>query len=501
MSAILGQGTISVDGAVTGLKTSTLISELTSVISGSRRLMQQKVAGLEALSTQYTTLNTRLNTLDTALTAIDTAAEFREFSVATQTSASYSLTAAGNAIPGSYDILVSALAKAQVDNFAFSSSSLSVGGSTTSMSSQTDGGLFSAVETITISVNGTDTDIEVDTDTTLSGLAGLINQVSGVTAYVVQTSAAASSSSGDAFSLIVQSDDTGLTTSGAQRIALTSSEGSLSSVQSGQNSVIRVGGASGNTITSSSNTITAIQGLTITAESVDASNDYTSTVSLDSSAMAAKVSAVVDAFNGIVSFVGTNSITTSSGTNQSGITVGTFVGESTPRMVVHRLRGILSADYGTYLGRPSGVYTDSAVSSFNQAHRTSLSQMGVSTQQTGLLTFNSSAFTTALNSYQTDVESIFSATTNSTGQSSFAAVMRTELNAFVDPLTGVIDQVTDAISEEIDDLNDSIAYENTRITRYSARLQTQFNALETLTSKFNTTSSFLTSFFAPKKTS
>jgi flagellar hook-associated protein 2 len=498
MSSILGTGTISVDGAVTGLQTSSLIAELTNVISGSRTLMQQKVTDLQTLSTQYTTLNSRLNTLDAALTSIDTAAEFRAFSTSTQDDASYSITAAGNAIPGSYDIMVTALAKAQVDNFAFSSSSLSLGGSTTSMSSQTAGGLFSASETMTLTVNGTDTEIEVDTDTTLSGLAGLVNQVSGVTAYVVQTSAAASSSSGDAFSLIIQSDDTGLSTSGAARISISASEGSFSSVQAGQNSVVRVGGASGNTITSSSNTITAIQGLTITAESVDASNDYTSVVSLDTASMAAKVSSVVDAFNGVVSFVGTNSITTSSGTNQSGITVGTFVGESTPRMILHRLRGILSTDFGTYLGRPSGVYTDSNVSAFNQAHRTSLSQMGISTNQSGLLTFNSSAFTTSLNSYQSDVEEIFSNTTNSTGQSSFTSVMRTELNAFVDPLTGVIDQVTDGLSQEIDDLNDSIAYENTRITRFQARLQSQFTALETLTSRFNTTSSFLTSFFADK---
>jgi len=272
-------------------------------------------------------------------------------------------------------------------------------------------------------------------------------------------------------------------------------------VQSAQNSIIRVGGSSGNTIESASNTITAIQGLTITAESVDSSNDYTSTVSLDSATMASKVNAVVEAFNAVVSFVGTQSLTTSSGTNQSAVTVGTFVGESTPRMILHRLRGILSTDFGTYLGRPSGSYTDSAVSSFNQSHRTSLSQMGIKTLQTGLLQFNSSAFTTALNSYQGDVEAIFSNTTNSTGQNSFTTVMRTELNAFVDPLTGVIDQVTDALSEEIDDLNDSIAYENTRITRFQARLRNQFNALETLTSRFNTTSNFLTSFFAPKKSS
>ena len=82
-----------------------------------------------------------------------------------------------------------------------------------------------------------------------------------------------------------------------------------------------------------------------------------------------------------------------------------------------------------------------------------------------------------------------------TFSASFSTAMREVLDAYIDPLTGIIDSTKDRIAEEVDDLNDSITFENIRISRYETRLRTQFNALETLTSSFNTTSSFLTSFF------
>jgi flagellar hook-associated protein 2 len=493
------QGTVSVDGAITGLDTSSLISELSSVIGGSRTLMQNQVSELETLTTNFTTLNTRLSTLDTALSDIDTISEFRENTVISPTGSSYTMTATGEAVTGSYTVSVTQLAKAQVENFTMTSG-INVGDTETF--SARDAALGFGSETLSVTVAGTASTFSVTSATTLDTLASAIDDIEGVTAYVVQTESSVNSTS-DKFKLMIQSDDTGTINLGSgpvARISSISSDGSssvgLDSVQTAQNARVVIGGASGNVIESASNTITAIPGLTITANIAD-STEYVSNVSLDTSAMADKISAFVDAFNGVVSFVSTQSSSVTSGTNQNGITLGSFVGESVPRIIVHKLRAIMSADYSS-IDENADDIADLIPA---DQHRTSLSQMGITTLQSGLMSFDSDDFVETLTSYQDDVEKLFrdidSRTSGgSTFSASFSTAMRDILDAYIDPLTGIIDSRKDGIAEQIDDLTDSITFETSRITRFEARLRAQFTALETLTASFNTTSTFLTSFFA-----
>lgn len=472
--SIISLGTISFDGLATGLDTTSLINELVSVSSGSLNLMNQKVTQLETKQALYTSLNTRLKTMATALEAIQDEDDFREFSVSTEDDASYSVTADGDAIAGAYDITVTALAQAQVDLFELD-------GNAGLYSSATTSGIFDNTGTVDITLDGTTTNIAVDTDTTLTQLAADINDIEGVTAYIVQTQDADDTGT-DEFTMIIQSDETGLD-GGAQRISYGQS-GAFSEVvtnesnQAGSNAVVDV---SGTTITSASNTITAIDGMTIVAEKV-AATSYTTTLALDTSAMSDKVKAVGSAINGIISLVSTNSKITSSGTNQDSISLGAFVGESTPRTIVNRLRTILSNDYGTAL---------------SISGRTAASQMGITTNEsTGLLEFSSTDFIEALNESQGDIEALFSDTADS-----LADALRDEVKVYIQPSTGILAQLDDAIDGEIDTMEDTIDAEERRITKFKARLRKQFTGLETTTSSLKTTSSFLTSFFAPKSSS
>jgi len=506
VSSILGgsTGTVNVDGAVTGLDTTALISELTSVVGGSRTLMQNQVTELETLSTNFTTLNSRLSTLDAALTDIDTISEFRENTVTTPDGASYTMTATGEAVPGSYTVNVESIAKAQIANFTMNSG-LNVGGDTSTFSAR-DQDLGFGNEALTMTIAGTAHTINVTSSTTLNSLSSAISAITGVTAYVVQTESSENSLQ-DKFKLMIQSDDTGtvnVSSSVQQRItAFTAGSSSIgfNNIQTASNAQVRIGGASGNLIESASNTITSIPGITINANSVDlAGVEHISTVALDTTAMANKINTFVEAFNGIVSFISTQSSAVSDGTNQTSIELGSFVGESVPRIILHKLRAVVSADYATIDSNADSV----ADLLPRDEHRTSLAQMGVSTQQSGLLSFDSAAFIETLTNYQDDVETLFrdiDARTSGgqTFSASFSTSMRDVLDAYIDPLTGIIDSTKDRIAEEVDDLNDSITYENLRITRLEARLRSQFNSLETLTASFNTTSAFLTSFFAKKE--
>ena len=469
--SILSVGSVNVDGVVTGLSTSSLIDELAKVSGGTVDLMKQKVTDLETKEALYVSLNSRLDTLDEALDAIQDVDDFRSFSVSTEEGASYSVTADGDAIDGAYDITVKALAQAQIDLFELD-------GNSGLFSSASSSGIFDASGSVDITLDGTTTNVSVDTTTTLNQLAADIDDIDGVTAYVVQTQDADDTGT-DEFVLIIQSDDTGLD-GGSQRISYGQS-GSFSETvasqaqQAGSNAELDISGTS---VFSASNTITAIEGMTITAQSVDTSS-YTTTLALDTSAMADKVNTVVAAFNGILSLISTNSSISDSGTNQDSVTLGAFVGESTPRTIVNRLRSILSADYGTALSITG---------------RTAASQIGISTDgSSGLLEFSSSDFIEALNESQSDIESLFSDT-----DGSLSDAFRDEVKVYVQPSTGILAQLDDAIEDEIDAMEGAIDAEERRLELFKARLRRQFNNLETITSGLNTTSSFLTSFFAPK---
>lgn len=464
--SIISLGTVNVDGISTGLKTTELIDELAAAAGRSKTSMQKKVVELETKSTLFASLNTRMAALDAALEAIQEADDFRGFSVVTEDDASYTATASGEAISGSYDITVSAVAKAQIDHF-------SIGGAT-SFGDQVATGLFSAGD-ITFTVDGTDSAIAVDGTMTLVEFASQANAIDGLTAYIVQT-ATIEDTGADAFSLVIQSDDTGLD-GGAARITVTDTVAetiAFSSLQPGTNAIIDV---SGTTVTSASNIITAIAGLTIVAERVDATS-YTTSLALDTSSMADKISTIVDAFNAVVSLISVNSKVVSDGTNQDSVSKGSFVGETTPRTILNRVRTLLSADYSSDLGI-SG--------------RTSASQIGISTGQNGLLTFSSSDFIEALNESQSDIEDLFSDTAGSLSDS-----LRDELNVYIQPSTGILAAVDDALEDQIDTLGNDIDAETRRIEKFKARLRKQFTALEVLTASLNSTSSFLTSFFAAK---
>lgn len=473
-SLITGLGSVSLSGAATGLNTSALIDELVAVAAGPKNQVQTKITNYETLSTLYATLNTRVTAVDTALAAIEDAEDFREFTGTTTDEDVFTVATDGDAVAGSYTITVNTLAAAQIHN-------VTVEG-TTSFSSTSDT-IFAAGEAgdISITVNGgTAETVSVDDTTTLAGLASSINDIEGISAYVVQT-ATEDATGADAFQLFVQADTAGLH-EGGDRFSLdftglTASTGSDTAIQSGLNASATI---AGQTVTSATNKFEAIDGITINAVSTGTA---IATVALDTTAMSDKISTFVDAYNGMVSFIASNSTFASEGTNQDSVTIGGFVGESTPRFIQQRMSNLISADYGTALSLSSST------------QRTSLSQLGIKTNSTGLLTFTSSEFVESLDSYQSSVESIFSDTSGS-----FSDSMRELIDEVIDSTDGNIVNIQDTIEDAVDRLESSLDMHNKRLTKYRARLTKQFTRLESVTSGLNSTKSFLTSFFAPKPT-
>ncbi len=467
-----GLGTVSLDGAATGLSTSSLVNELVSAASGPKNQVTAKIANYERLSSLYTTLNTKVKAIDTALSAIEESDKFREFSGTSSDEDVFTVSTDGDAVAGTYTITVNSLAAAQINN-------LTVDG-TTSFSS-TSAAIFTSGEAGSISItveDGSAESISVDDSTTLASLASSIDDIDGVNAYIVQT-ATEEATGADAYQLFVQAETAGLF-EGGNRFSfdftgLTASTGSDTAIQSASNASATI---AGQTITSATNKFTAIDGIEINAVDTGVA---VATVALDSSAMADKVNTFVEAYNDMVTFITANSGFSSKGTNQDSVTIGGFVGESLPRYIQQRMANIISADYA------------SALSLSTSSQRTSLSQMGVKTNDTGLLTFTSSAFVTSVSNYQTSVESVFSDTSGSFNDS-----MRDLIDDIIDTTDGNLPAIQDTIDDAVDRLETSLDFHNKRLTKYRARLTKQFTQLEALTSSLNSTKSFLTSFFAKK---
>lgn len=464
-------GTVSSYGASTGINTTALIDELVTAVSGPRNLVQRRLATVQQLSTLYTTLNTKMSTLDSSLSAIQTAATFREFTGTSSDTDVATVSTDGAAVAGSYAVTINSLAVAQIADVTLN------GADTFSATTDT---VFASGESgsFDVSLDGTATTITYDDTTTWGDIKDDIDDIDGISAYIVQLEEDDDTGNGDVFKLFIQADTAGLD-SGSQRIAFdfssldANSSGATTNMQTGANASATI---AGETITSDTNVFEVIDGIDITAVSA---GTVTITASLDTTAMGAKVQTFVNAYNDIFNFIDSNTSFSSSGTNQTSVTVGPFNGQSVPRFIKQRLQALVSADYGTALSLSSST------------QRTALSQMGVTTDEdTGLLQFSSSAFTTAVSDYQTSVETVFSNTSGSLNDS-----IRDFLDSYIDSTSGNFVSLQDELSDNEDRLESSLAYHNRRLTRYRARLQRQFTQLEALNTSLTGTQSFLTSFF------
>jgi flagellar hook-associated protein 2 len=164
-----------IDGIISGLDTSAIISGVLSALRRPIRTMELQKGGLEAKRTAYRELNTLLGNLATTLAELDTTGEFGSFTTASTQADAITATAGEGAIAGSYAVSVTALAEGSLD--------VSNGFSAT-----TD---VIANGSLDITVGGTLSSITINAaalNNTPASLAQYINDnVDGAFAYVVDT--------------------------------------------------------------------------------------------------------------------------------------------------------------------------------------------------------------------------------------------------------------------------------------------------------------------------
>lgn len=432
-----------VDGIASGFDTTALIEGILAVQRGPVDALKLNVADLEDRKEKVTDMMSRLEDLATAAKALD---ELSEFQGAVSTSSDESVVTAeltAEAIPGSYEIEVTSLATTETE--------ASQGFADPEASTITHG-------TLSVDVAGVSTDIVIDeTNDSLAGVASALDEVDGITSYVVHTREAT-----DPYKLVVQTEVAGE----AQTVSFDESgigdALGMTQTAAAADTVVTVNGLE---VRSTALTIDAFPGMRLEIGSMNVGEPATVTVGLDAEVTTDLVQGFVDAYNEVINYHSTNSMFDPA----LGIK-GALSGDATTRRVVERMGSIVSGDYAV----------DGALDA--------LSQIGISTETNGSLKLDTGELKSAL---EADFEGVAALFTD-TGGPVHALVTEIE-DVFVDPTSGTMQSRIDSIEETIADTESRIEFQEEMLDQQAGRLRTRFTAMELALAEMQNTSAFLSS--------
>jgi flagellar hook-associated protein 2 len=435
----------SLSGVGSGLDTTTLIQSLISADSAPLNALKTKQSSTQSAVSTLSDISSALGSLQSAVAALTTASGVESYS-GTSSSSAIAIKATGNALPGSYTMSVTQLAKEQ-RTYSNASSSPS-----TALNMSGTLGLNIGTTTASISIQSTDT---------LDQIASKINGANvRATASVFFD--------GTNYRLQVRGLDTGKNNA----VAFTQTGFDLglntaaNTVQKAQNSVVNIDGF--DVERSTNQVVGAIQGVTLALSAVTtAPADVV--IATDATGLESKIGSVVTAYNTLLSKINTAA---GHGTTVAGNSM--LASDTTLRSITNNLSNTLQTITGS--------------SKYN-----TLGSVGLSLQKDGTLSLDSSKLETALNADPTSVTALFAGGTGSTGVMN---ALNTAITTYNQTGTGLLVQHTSDLQGRIQDYTDRIAREQTRLDREQSLLQTQFTAMDTTVTANNSDLSYLVALYS-----
>lgn len=298
-------------------------------------------------------------------------------------------------------------------------------------------------DTITLTTNGTPNTINVTSGETLSQLAADINGKNlGVTASVVSDS--------NGSHLSIASGD------GTTPFTISEPAFGFSQAAAGANASLTVDGVP---VSSASNTVTGvISGVTLNLiGTTGASTPANLTVANDNTQITNAVNNFVNDYNNAISLVNTQyTFDPTSGAQ------GVLSGDATIRSLQQSMLNVLN-----YVATPSSGTTSVAT----------LGSMGISTNQDGTLSVDSTTLNNVLANNPTDVQNFFLG--SNLGLNGFASKVTTALNTFVSPGNGAFTVDLQSISNTNADLNKQISdFETIYIANQKTLLTAMYSQAE-----------------------
>ena len=394
-------------------------------------------------------VNAALSALQSAMASISDGSAFSAHSVSSSDTDILNATATGTAVGGSYKIEVTQLASAlKASSGAFEKNTTTVG-----------------TGTLSISVGDKTMDLSIDsTNNSLASIRDAINKASdnpGVTATIVTGTDGAHlvlsgtrTGADNGFTVSSSGGDGGL--AALNYDAAASSGNALSVIKPAADALYTIDGLPANSAGNS--TSSAIDGLTL---NFSATGTSVVTVANDTSKATSALTNLVNTYN---SFVGIYQNLTKYDAVSG--TAGAMIGDAT-------LNGISST-----LSRIIG----------GSANGKSLSSIGISLQVDGTLKPDNDKLAAALNDGGKAVNDLFN------GDNGFSSQLGGQLTSWVGD-HGVLAGRTDSISKQLKDLDVRQKALDASMDSLTARYKAQFTALDTLMSKLNNTSSYLTQQF------
>ncbi|MBT1004465.1 flagellar filament capping protein FliD [Paenarthrobacter sp. DKR-5] len=432
----------SISGLGSGLDTASIINSLMAVEALPQQMLQSKQSADQSLISSLQTLKSFGQPL-LDMTAKMTAPGGTSLFTATSSSTSVTATAGAGAATGSFSVTFDQLAQTQVDVTA----PMSVW--------PTDAtGMASAItlvdasgKTTEITPPSTSIDDVVTAINSVGGPATAVKVPAGNGTYRIQLTSSKSGAAG-AFQAYL---GTAADVSAGTATDLMSQTGAAV-VTTAQDASARLyaGTAAETTITSSTNTFTNIlPGVNVTASATSAS-PVTITVASDTAGISKQASDLVDKVNGMLSYISSNSAVTATTNTAGGSTAtgGVFTGNSSISDVTDQMTNAL------YMPTSNGH---------------SPSDMGISINQDGSFTFDSTKFASAM---AADPSGTQAALQEIAGRVSTAA------KNFSDPVTGSVTQLISGQQSEVADLTNQISDWDTRLSDRRATLTAMFNAMD-----------------------
>lgn len=491
----------SVDGLISGINTTDMISKLMQLEALPQTALKNKVTAQNKEVAAYQSINSRVSSVLTAVRAMSDSATWGAMK-ATASSDAVTVTASAGAAAGSLSFTVDRLAASHTVTFT--------GKTVSSLTDATAAPVLTGNTLDVLLTDGTTTTI-TPTDKSLQSVVKKINETTNAayTAAAVQVSPGqytlqlTAKSSGDDNKFVAATKP--LVNGDPQKVyvptGLDLGDGKVTTV--GADATLTVGSdpATQFQITSNTNTFTdLLPGLSISVSKPQTATPVTVSVSPDNDKIAAKAQALVDNANTLL-----DELASQTKTAKGSVAAGTLAGDSAMRALTQQVLGAVSSGADD-LG--------------------SLSAVGISLTRDGRLSFDKTKFTDALAADPAKTRSYFDSYTDvahakaKTGTFEpgwdVAKGLARKLEAIgalasegvilpTDPAgkakEGSIAGLIKRKNEFIKDLNDQVAEWDIRLDARKASLQKQWAGLEVALGKLQSQSSWLSGQIASLPTS
>ena len=465
-------------GIGSNLPIDSIITQLMALEQRPLASLDKKVTAHQAKLSAIGTLKSALATFQTAVKGLSTPSKFQTMTVKMGDSAIASPSASGGAAVGTYSLEVSQLAQAQkLASAGQASTSAAIGGGTITFDLGTITAAPGSLDPVTgkysaaafASSNLGLKTVTIDpADTSLTGIRDAINKAGiGVSASIVNDGSATpyrlvltETATGKASSMKIDvSGSAGLTSllahdpSGAQ---------ALSETVTAQNAEFKLDGIG---VSAASNAASGvIEGVTLNLAKTNVGSPTSFVVGEDATAIADSVKQFVTAYNAVNKTL--KDLTAYNEVTKVGAALN---GDATARSIQAQLRAVLSSPVAT-----TGAFKV-------------LTDIGISVKA-GVMAVDETKLKEVIATNFDDVAGLFS---NVGGTAGYAAQYDTLSTALLNT-EGPLTTRTEGINKSIKTLETSRLRLNDRLAMTEQRLRAQYAVLDTMVSRMNTTSSYLT---------